>query len=131
MDENSISLTSSPDSLLPSNINKNNLEVEMTSKISTSEETKSNESSNNNFNYSRADIENKEEEKDLIFGNPINKEKPIHLGNTFTFIYFRNSPLIVIGPDCKILFIISLRFIFYFFSIFDKFILYSYLFQFI
>ena len=66
MDENAISLTSAPDSLLPSNINKNNLEVEMTSKISTSEETKSNESSNNNFNYSRADIENKEEEKDLI-----------------------------------------------------------------
>ena len=33
MDENAISLTSAPDSLLPSNINKNNLEVEMTSKF--------------------------------------------------------------------------------------------------
>ena len=37
----------------------------------------------------------------LLYGNPINETKPKYIGKTRAFLYIGNSPLIIIGPDCK------------------------------
>ena len=39
--------------------------------------------------------------ENLFYGNNINDLKPKFLGNMRTFLYYKNNPLIVIGPDCK------------------------------
>ena len=130
MIDNEISLTSSPNTkLMP--LDDNNSEIEMTSKISTSEETNS-DKENNNYNYTRADKQSIEKMEDLIFGNPINQNNPLHLGNTITLLYFKGSPLIVIGPDCKIFYLnLVYRFILYFFIFYNKFFLFISLFKYL
>ena len=128
--ENELSLTSSPNTKLTP-LEDNNSEIEMTSKISTSEETNS-DKENNNYNYTRADKQSIEKMEDLIFGNPINQNNPLHLGNTITLLYFKGSPLIVIGPDCKIFYLnLVYRFILYFFIFYNKFFLFVSLYFFI
>ena len=130
MIDNEISLTSSPNTKLTP-LEDNNSEIEMTSKISTSEETNS-DKENNNYNYTRADKQSIEKTEDLIFGNPINQNNPLHLGNTITLLYFKGSPLIVIGPDCKIFYLnLVYRFILYFFIFYNKFFLFVSLYFFI
>ena len=130
MIDNEISLTPSPNTKLTIS-DDNSSEIEMTSKISTSEETNS-DKENNNYNYSRADKITIENIEDLIFGNPINQNKPLHLGNTITLLYFKGSPLIVIGPDCKIFYLnLVYRFILYFFIFYNKFFLFVSLYFFI
>ena len=70
--------------------------------------------------------------EDLIFGNPINQNNPLHLGNTITLLYFKGSPLIVIGPDCKIFYLnLVYRFILYFFIFYNKFFLFISLFKYL
>ncbi len=128
--ENELSLTSSPNTKLTP-LEDNNSEIEMTSKISTSEETNS-DKENNNYNYTRADKQSIEKMEDLIFGNPINQNNPLHLGNTITLLYFKGSPLIVIGPDCKIFYLnLVYRFILYFFIFYNKFFLFISLFKYL
>ena len=39
--------------------------------------------------------------ENLFYGNNINELKPKFLGNMRAFLYYKNSPLIIIGPDCK------------------------------
>lgn len=39
----------------------------------------------------------------LIFGSPINEQNPRKIGKMKAFCYIKNSPLFVIGPDCKLL----------------------------
>ena len=130
MIDNEISLTSSPNTKLTP-LDDNNSEIEMTSKISTSEETNS-DKENNNYNYTRADKQSIEKMEDLIFGNPINQNNPLHLGNTITLLYIKGSPLIVIGPDCKIFYLnLVYRFILYFFIFYNKFFLFVSLYFFI
>ena len=130
MIDNEISLTSSPNTKLTP-LDDNNSEIEMTSKISTSEETNS-DKENNNYNYTRADKQSIEKMEDLIFGNPINQNNPLHLGNTITLLYFKGSPLIVIGPDCKIFYLnLVYRFILYFFIFYNKFFLFISLFKYL
>jgi len=46
-------------------------------------------------------IDNDKKFKDEIYGNSIFIKSPINLGNTKSFFYIKNTPLIVIGPDCK------------------------------
>ena len=130
MIDNEISLTSSPNTkLMP--LDDNNSEIEMTSKISTSEETNS-DKENNNYNYTRADKLTIEKIEDLVYGNPINQNSPLHLGNTITLLYIKGSPLIVIGPDCKIFYLnLVYRFILYFFIFYNKFFLFVSLYFFI
>ena len=130
MIDNEISLTSSPNTkLMP--LDDNNSEIEMTSKISTSEETNS-DKENNNYNYTRADKLTIEKIEDLVYGNPINQNSPLHLGNTITLLYIKGSPLIVIGPDCKIFYLnLVYRFILYFFIFYNKFFLFVNLYFFI
>ncbi len=128
--ENELSLTSSPNTKLTP-LEGNNSEIERTSKISTSEETNS-DKENNNYNYTRADKQSIEKMEDLIFGNPINQNNPLHLGNTITLLYFKGSPLIVIGPDCKIFYLnLVYRFILYFFIFYNKFFLFISLFKYL
>ncbi len=130
MIDNEISLTSSPNTKLTP-LDDNNSEIEMTSKISTSEETNS-DKENNNYNYTRADKVTIEKIEDLVYGNPINQNSPLHLGNTITLLYIKGSPLIVIGPDCKIFYLnLVYRFILYFFIFYNKFFLFVSLFFFI
>ena len=130
MIDNEISLTSSPNTKLTP-LDDNNSEIEMTSKISTSEETNS-DKENNNYNYTRADKVTIEKIEDLVYGNPINQNSPLHLGNTITLLYIKGSPLIVIGPDCKIFYLnLVYRFILYFFIFYNKFFLFVSLYFFI
>jgi hypothetical protein len=37
-----------------------------------------------------------------VFGVDIKTKKPFKLGKTFAMLYYKNTPLIIIGPDCKI-----------------------------
>ena len=37
----------------------------------------------------------------LFYGNNINELKPKFLGNMRAFLFYKNNPLITIGPDCK------------------------------
>ena len=128
--ENELSLTSSPNTKLTP-LEDNNSEIEMTSKISTSEETNS-DKENNNYNYTRADKVTIEKIEDLVYGNPIIQNSPLHLGNTITLLYIKGSPLIVIGPDCKIFYLnLVYRFILYFFIFYNKFFLFVSLYFFI
>ena len=130
MIDNEISLTSSPNTKLTP-LEDNNSEIEMTSKISTSEETNS-DKENNNYNYTRADKVTIEKIEDLVYGNPIIQNSPLHLGNTITLLYIKGSPLIVIGPDCKIFYLnLVYRFILYFFIFYNKFFLFISLFKYL
>ena len=40
----------------------------------------------------------------LLYGNSINDLTPKHIGKLFAFFYINQTPLILIGPDCKIKF---------------------------
>ena len=46
-------------------------------------------------------IDNDKKFKDEIYGNSIFLKSPTNLGNTKAFFYIKNTPLIIIGPDCK------------------------------
>lgn len=72
-------------------------------------------SENNSLNDSgivemndKKDIERCEEllYDDKVYGNNIKDKFPKRFGNTFTCLYVKNNPLIVIGPDCIIYLII-------------------------
>jgi hypothetical protein len=39
---------------------------------------------------------------DLIFGSPLNDNNPRKIGKMKAFCYIKNTPLFVIGPDCKL-----------------------------
>ena len=43
----------------------------------------------------------KENQKNLLFGNDFNILRPRRLGKMWAFLYYKENPLIVIGPDCK------------------------------
>lgn len=49
------------------------------------------------------DIERQQEllVEDKVFGNHINNKFPRKMGNVFTYLFIKNNPIIVIGPDCK------------------------------
>ena len=38
---------------------------------------------------------------DTVFGQNIKDLKPKKKGNTYSFLYFNNNPIIIIGPGCK------------------------------
>lgn len=38
--------------------------------------------------------------EDKLYGNKYTVKKPKKMGNCFTFLFFKNRPVIVIGPDC-------------------------------
>jgi len=38
-----------------------------------------------------------------VFGVDIKTKKPFRLGKVFAMLYYKDTPLIIIGPDCKIL----------------------------
>ena len=42
----------------------------------------------------------------LFYGNHIQNLHPKYLGKTRAFFYYNDSPLIIIGPDCKFVLII-------------------------
>ena len=50
--------------------------------------------------------DNDKEVIEKIYGNDYSEKSPFKLGHTYTFLYYKEQPLIVIGPDCKIIFII-------------------------
>ena len=53
-------------------------------------------------NISQKIIINKDNSKNnLLYGNPPSEIKPKYIGKTRAFLFIRNSPLIIIGPDCK------------------------------
>jgi hypothetical protein len=37
-----------------------------------------------------------------VYGASIKFEKPLRLGKVFAMLYYKRTPLIIIGPDCKI-----------------------------
>ena len=46
--------------------------------------------------------EKKEKNKNNeLFGNDIKIINPKKIGNVYAFLYFKDYPLIIIGPDCK------------------------------
>ena len=54
---------------------------------------------NNNLNkISDNSIDNK---LDLIYGVPYENKYPKKIGNLRVFLYIKNIPIIVIGPNCK------------------------------
>ena len=55
----------------------------------------------NNLTYSIIKEEEKKFSSSLLYGNSINDLKPKHLGNLLAFLYINETPLILIGPDCK------------------------------
>ncbi len=48
----------------------------------------------------------------LLYGNHIDNLKPKYLGKSRAFFYINNYPLIIIGPDCKLLYNILYKIIF-------------------
>lgn len=66
-----------------------------------STESTSNDIESQMTSFSVSTAQSVEQEK--IFGNDISAIKPLHMGKTSTLLYFKGNPLIVIGPDCKIL----------------------------
>jgi hypothetical protein len=54
----------------------------------------------------KSDLEKREDllYDDKVYGVNIKIKNPWRIGKVFAFCYFKNHPLIVIGPDCKILY---------------------------
>ena len=48
----------------------------------------------------------KKNNSELVFGIPYEIKYPKKIGNLFAFFYIKNTPLIVIGKDCKWIFFI-------------------------
>ena len=46
-------------------------------------------------------IKNKRKNKNTLYGNNINIKEPKYIGKMKVLLYYRNNPLIVIGPDRK------------------------------
>ena len=94
-------LDSQPNLNIDKNINEQNNNTNFSindSSLSTSIEI-SNENTKQNNNE---DISLKNDlPTDLIFGNELTKEKAIFLGNSLVLFYYKNFPLLTIGPDCK------------------------------
>jgi len=85
------------------NNNNTNFSINETSQ-STSIENSIDNNNNNNINKqnNNEDISLKNDlPTDLIFGNELTKEKAKFLGNSFVLFYYKNFPLLTIGPDCK------------------------------
>ena len=89
-DQNSIELNI----LNITNYNSINKEIELSNDIKESLIEKDNEEKKESFI-------NKRKDKNTLNGNNISIKKQIHIGNMKVLFYFRNDPLIVIGPDCK------------------------------
>ena len=45
--------------------------------------------------------ENKNNNKNLLYGNNIKIKNPKKIGKMWAFLYYKGNPLIVIGPNCK------------------------------
>ena len=79
--------------------------------ININEKTKINENESN-IEYNRDEeikikinndnLNKNNNNKYLLYGNNIRNLKPKYLGKTRAFCYYKNYPLIIIGPDCKI-----------------------------
>ena len=97
-------LDSQPNLNIDKNINEQNNNTNFSindSSLSTSIEI-SNENINNNKQNNNEDISLKNDlPTDLIFGNELTKEKANFLGNSLVLFYYKNFPLLTIGPDCK------------------------------
>lgn len=48
-------------------------------------------------------IINKRKNKNTLYGNNITIKAPKHIGKMKVLFYYKDNPLIVIGPDCKLL----------------------------
>ena len=73
------------------------------SSISESHTSNNNKSILNNIK----EINNsKKNNSELVFGIPYEIKHPKKIGNLFAFFYIKNTPLIVIGKDCKWIFFI-------------------------
>ena len=83
------------------NINTN-FSINETSQSSSIENSNDNNNNNINKQNNNEDISLKNDlPTDLIFGNELTKEKAKFLGNSFVLFYYKNFPLLTIGPDCK------------------------------
>lgn len=43
---------------------------------------------------------------ELVYGSSIDVPKPTKLGAVKAFLYFKGNPLIIIGPDCKLYYLL-------------------------
>ena len=74
-----------------------NVETEKLEKISQINQRQYDE---NNSEY------NQENKPFLFYGNNYHNLHPKHLGKTIALFYYKDNPLIIIGPDCKLILII-------------------------
>ena len=57
----------------------------------------------NQRQYDENNIKYKEENKSFLFyGNNYHNLHPKQLGKTIALFYYKDNPLIIIGPDCKL-----------------------------
>ena len=70
--------------------------------------SESHTSNNNNsiLNNIKEINNSKKNDSELVFGIPYEIKYPKKIGNLFAFFYIKNTPLIVIGKDCKWIFFI-------------------------
>ena len=93
--DDSVALNFSPNLNLNENNNDKNSFIEMKS-INYNEE-------NNVKNDNKIDLEysNLDYRQYWLYGNNYNDLKPSNIGNTKSYLFCNDSPLIIIGPDCK------------------------------
>ena len=96
-------------------INEQNKDINTNFSINETSQSSSIENSNDNINNNYINKSNNNEDislkndlpTDLIFGNELTKEKAKFLGNCLVLFYYKNFPLLTIGPDCKNFLIIN------------------------
>ena len=84
--------------------NKNSIElnfIDTTNYISKNKEL-SNDIKVSLIEDKEENIENKEQNK--LYGNDIKIKNPKTIGKMWAFLYYKDYPLIVIGPNCKKIF---------------------------
>ena len=54
-----------------------------------------------NKNFNKTSDNSIDKKLDLIFGVPYENKYPKKIGNLRVFLYIKNNPIIVIGPNCK------------------------------
>ena len=54
-----------------------------------------------NKNFNKTSDNSIDKKLDLIFGVPYENKYPKKIGNLRVFLYIKNIPIIVIGPNCK------------------------------
>lgn len=94
--------------------NKNNIsQTELSTMMISSSNINEDESLDKEINTDSTDKLNKpiiKEEHNhfsgsLLYGNSYDDYSPKHIGNMHAFFYINNKPLILIGPDCKNIYI--------------------------